>query len=43
MEPLGKTMKIGQFQNQGEKGTLFSFLVNYRDTPQSRTGALLPK
>ena len=38
MKPLGKTMKIGQFQNQGEKGTLFSFLVNYRDTPQSRTG-----
>ena len=38
MEPLGKTMKIGQFQNQGEKETLFSFLVNYRDTPQSRTG-----
>ena len=28
-------MKIGQSQNQGEKGILSSFLVNYRDTPHS--------
>ena len=39
MKPLGKAMKIGQFQNQGEKGTLSSYLVNYRDTPHSATGA----
>ena len=38
MKPLGKTMKISQFQNQGEKGTLSSFLVNYRDTPHSASG-----
>ena len=31
-------MKIGHFQNQGEKRTLSSFLVNYRDTPHSATG-----
>ena len=31
-------MKICQFQNQGEKETLSSFLVNYRDTPHSATG-----
>ena len=38
MKPLGKAMKIYQFQNQGEKGTLSSFLVNYRDTSHSATG-----
>ena len=38
VKPLGKAMKIGRFQNQGEKGTLSSFLVNYYDTPHSATG-----
>ena len=38
VKPLGKAMKIGRFQNQGEKGTLSSFLVNYCDTPHSATG-----
>ena len=32
-------MKIGHFQNQGEKRTLSSFFVNYRDTPHSATSA----
>ena len=31
-------MKTGQFQNQGEKGTLSSFLLNYSDTLYSATG-----
>ena len=35
---LGKAMKIGQFQNQAEKGTLSSFLLNYSDTLYSATG-----
>ena len=38
MKSLGIAMKIGPFQNQGEKGTLISFLKNYRDTPHSATG-----
>ena len=38
MKTLGKAMKIGQFQNQGEKGTSPSFLVNYRDTSHFATG-----
>ena len=33
MKPLGKAMRIGYSQNQEEKKTLLSFLVNYRDTP----------
>ena len=38
INPLRKTTKIGHFQNQGEKRTLSSFLVNYRDTPHSAIG-----
>ena len=38
MKPLGKAMKIGHSQNQIEKKTLSSFLVNYRDTPHFVTG-----
>ena len=34
MKPLGKAMKYSQFQNQGEKGTLYLYLVNYHDTLQ---------
>ena len=38
MKPLGKVIKIGYSQNQGEKKTLSSFLVNCRDTPHFATG-----
>ena len=41
MKPLGKAIKIGYSQNQGEKKTLssfLSFLVNCRDTPHFATG-----
>ena len=38
MKPFGKAMKIGQFQNQGEKGILSSFLVNYSGTAHSAIG-----
>ena len=38
MKLLGEGMTIGQFQNQGEKGTFISILLNYRDTPHSATG-----
>ena len=38
MKPLGKAVKIGYSQNQGEKKTLSSFLINYRDTPHFATG-----
>ena len=37
MKPLGKTIKIGYSQNQGEKKTLLSFLVNFCDTPHFAT------
>ena len=38
MKPLGKAMKNGYSQNQGEKKTLSSFLANYRDTPHFAMG-----
>ena len=41
MKPLGKAIKIGYSQNQGEKKTLssfLSFLVNCRDTSHFATG-----
>jgi hypothetical protein len=38
MKPLGKAMKIGHANQIGERETLSSFLVNYRDTPHISTG-----
>ena len=39
-KPLGKAMEIGYSQNQVEKKTLSSFLVNYCDTPHFATSVV---